>query len=92
MKKLFVISLLLLGFTACHKADIKPNTSAGSFEQKSAITSNGGETSGNSSIDGNSTSSSTTTTTTSSTNPNSGETTDGTITDPLRKKDQRDNR
>lgn len=77
MKKLFVIAVLFAGVTACHKADIQPNTTSSSTTMSTK------------SGDGS-------TTTTTSSNPNDPSTGDGgdggTITDPLRKKDQKDNK
>lgn len=76
MKRIFVIAVLFLSVTACEKAVIQPNTPA---SNTSMSTKSG---------DG-----STNTTATDPNNPedpNSGD--GGTITDPLRKKDQKDNK
>lgn len=78
MKRIFVIAVLFLSVTACEKAVIQPNTpdTKPTYSTKSG---DGGNT-----------------TTTSSTDPNTSGSPDtgdgGAITDPLRKKDQKDNK
>lgn len=76
MKKVFVIAVLFLSVTACEKAVIQPNTPASNTTMSTK------------SGDGNNT-----TTTSEPSNPENPNGEDGgTITDPLRKKDQKDNK
>lgn len=88
MKKIALIALLLVVFTACQKADIRPRTicSEPTPEMKSLSVENptngenpnalGGDSDSNPTVDPN--------------NPSDPE--GGDITDPLRKKDQKDNK
>jgi hypothetical protein len=90
MKKITIIASLLVLFTACQKADIRPR--AGYAEPTPELKSISGNDSPNSetpnSIGGQPDSS---TPTVDPNNPTGGPN-EGEITDPLRKKDQKDNR
>lgn len=91
MKKVTLIALLLVVFTACQKADIRPRTgcSEATTEAKSISVDcsnpNSGNSSSNSLGGGDSE-------TTSTVDPNNPDSNGGEITDPLRKKDQKDNK
>lgn len=86
MKKITVIALLLVLFSACQKADIRPNTAVSepTPEMKSLSTDTPNETETGSS--------SSLTSETNPVDPNNPSGEGGDITDPLRKKDQKDNK
>jgi hypothetical protein len=93
MKKITIIASLLVVFTACQKADIRPRTACGEptpemqrISEESSTGSNVGNPNALSSGG-----SETTTTTVDSSNPG-GDPNGGDITDPLRKKDQKDSK
>jgi hypothetical protein len=86
MKKITIIASLLILFSACQKADIHPNTRVSEDftpEAKNLLieTPDGGNTSNDNSIGSGSNP---------TVDPNNPE--GGDITDPLRKKDQKDNK
>lgn len=97
MKKITVIASLLILFTACEKADIRPNVQSSEptvESRRSAIPTtgsrDGGSTSSANSLNAGRTGST-------SADPGTSNPTDpagggGEITDPLRKKDQKDNK
>ena len=89
MKKITLIASLLVVFTACQKADIRPRTS--SMEQGSEVkslsietptTTNGGNPNSLGGSDA----------TNPTVDPNNPDPNGGDITDPLRKKHQKDNK
>ncbi|MNJ83804.1 hypothetical protein D3C87_12290 [compost metagenome] len=90
MKKITVIASLLILFTACEKADIRPNTTRGSEQTLEVKRSAGSDVN----PDGNN-SDPLSTGTTPTVDPGTSNPSDpagGEITDPLRKKDQKDNK
>ncbi|MNV27143.1 hypothetical protein D3C71_1182810 [compost metagenome] len=89
MKKITVIASLLILFTACEKAEIRPNTrtSESTLEVKRSANPNV-----NSGGDGSSSVNSTTNPTVDPGTSNPTDPAGGEITDPLRKKDQKDNK
>jgi hypothetical protein len=92
MKKITVIASLLVVFTACKKVELHPNNvnSEPVKRQMNCITPVDSPTKGsNSNSLGSGTS---VTTTTDSPGPITGNPSGGEITDPLRKKDQKDNK
>ncbi len=86
MKKITIIASLLVVFTACQKADIRPRT--GSMEPGSEVKSLSVETPTPTGENPNSLGGSDGTTV----DPNNPDPNGGDITDPLRKKDQKDNK
>ncbi|WP_341903049.1 MULTISPECIES: hypothetical protein [Fluviicola] len=90
MKKITIIASLLIVFTACQKADIRPRTQCGTeTPEMQRISQNGstGTTVGSPNALGGSETTTTTVDPNDPENPNGGD-----ITDPLRKKDQKDNK
>lgn len=93
MKKITIIASLLVVFTACQKADIRPRTV--STEPTPEMKSISQETSTGTNVGTpNALSSGGSETTTTTVDPNNpgGDPNGGDITDPLRKKDQKDNK
>lgn len=89
MKKITIIASLLIVFTACEKADIRPRTECGTANPEIQAISQDGST-GTTVGSPNALGSPETTTTV---DPNDPEDPNGgDITDPLRKKDQKDNK
>ena len=95
MKKITIIASLLVVFTACQKADIRPRTACGEPTpemQRISEESSTGTNAGTPNAVSSSGSETTTTTTTVDPNNPGGDPNGGDITDPLRKKDQKDNK
>ena len=96
MKKLFVIVFFFLGVTACHKADIRPNCPAQEEEPASFVTkaceSGGNANANNSEVTSPSNNASEGTAVINGTGSTSSTDDNGSITDPLRKKSQKDNK
>lgn len=92
MKKITVIASLLILFSACQKADIRPNTAVSepTPEMKSISVDNPDET--ETVNNSGSLSSENSNDPNNPNNPNGGDSGGGDITDPLRKKDQKDNK
>lgn len=95
MKKITIIASLLIVFTACEKADIRPRTQCGApTPEMKSISENGsgGTTVGtpNALGDGGGSETNPTVDPNDPNNPNNPN--GGDITDPLRKKDQKDNK
>jgi|SRR5574343_500208 hypothetical protein len=92
MKKITLIASLLVVFTACQKADIRPRTGCTESTpemQRISVNSDNSSTTGSQNALGGSTEGTTPTVDPNAptTDPNGGD-----ITDPLRKKDQKDNK
>lgn len=89
MKKITIIASLLIVFTACQKADIRPRTECGTPtpEMKSISEDGSGTTVGTPNALGSPETGTPTVDPNDPENPNGGD-----ITDPLRKKDQKDNK
>lgn len=88
MKKITLIATLLVVFTACQKADIRPRTvSADSTPEMKSLSEDGGSVNSGTpnALDGDPGSNPTV-------DPNNPDPNGGDITDPLRKKDQKDNK
>nr|WP_294859057.1 membrane lipoprotein lipid attachment site-containing protein [uncultured Fluviicola sp.] len=93
MKKIVFIASLLIVFTACQKVDIRPRTECGKSNPEMQRISQDGSTNTTVGTPNALGGSETTTTTTTTVDPNDPENPNGgDITDPLRKKDQKDNK
>lgn len=86
MKKITLIASLLVVFTACQKADIRPRTAGSeSISEMKSLSTDSPSDGGNPNALGGGTENPTV-------DPNNPDPNGGDITDPLRKKDQKDNK
>lgn len=90
MKKITVITSLLILFTACEKADIRPNARCSEPTVEASRSADPSDNSGDGGGSGSLTTGTNPTVDPGTTNPN--DPAGGDITDPLRKKDQKDNK